>query len=268
MGFDVLGGGGAGGAGGSGGGAVINIGGNTSGTTAQFTSGTLVLAGGNNVTLSQSSNTITIVGPSSITHSFFTPPFPGTPTAGLSIGNGVLLMSPFRLDQNLSASRAQMGISVSNSSSSNSSYAGVISFQVGIYTKNGSTMSLLNSGSTFYQWSDTSGQSSGSLTGNRVVSVPINMNLTPGDYWYAVISNTSTTNANWFTASNHMHTGISTRQSFLVNTNTASINIMPGMGNYTATTVSCPAAVAFSEINGTGNIPNSPVQIFFMNQSG
>lgn len=37
-----------------------NIGGNTSGTTANISSGTLVLAGGNNITLSQNANSITI----------------------------------------------------------------------------------------------------------------------------------------------------------------------------------------------------------------
>src|SRR3989304_8517031 len=38
----------------------VNIGGNTSGTTADITSGTLVLAGGENITLSQNANTLTI----------------------------------------------------------------------------------------------------------------------------------------------------------------------------------------------------------------
>lgn len=41
---------------------ILSASGNTVGTLATFSSGTMVLAGGNNITLSQSSNTITIVG--------------------------------------------------------------------------------------------------------------------------------------------------------------------------------------------------------------
>ena len=39
---------------------IVSASGNTSGTLTTFSSGTMVLAGGDNVTLSQSSNTITI----------------------------------------------------------------------------------------------------------------------------------------------------------------------------------------------------------------
>jgi len=42
---------------------VVSASGNTTGTLTTFSTGTIVLAGGNNITLSQSSNTITISGP-------------------------------------------------------------------------------------------------------------------------------------------------------------------------------------------------------------
>ncbi len=44
------------------GGVAINVGGNTLGTTANLSAGTALFAGGNNITLSQSSNSITIIG--------------------------------------------------------------------------------------------------------------------------------------------------------------------------------------------------------------
>ena len=50
------------GAGGGGGGNVVSISGNTTGTANTYSSGTMVFAGGNNITLSQSSNTISIIG--------------------------------------------------------------------------------------------------------------------------------------------------------------------------------------------------------------
>lgn len=48
---------------------VVSASGNTSGTLTSFTTGTIVFAGGNNITLSQSSNTITISGPNTVAQS-------------------------------------------------------------------------------------------------------------------------------------------------------------------------------------------------------
>lgn len=48
---------------GAGGGAAVTIGGNTAGVGALVSSGTLVLAGGNNITLSQNGQSLTISGP-------------------------------------------------------------------------------------------------------------------------------------------------------------------------------------------------------------
>ena len=48
--------------GGGGGGNVVSISGNTTGTANTYSSGTMVFAGGNNITLSQSGNTISILG--------------------------------------------------------------------------------------------------------------------------------------------------------------------------------------------------------------
>lgn len=47
----------------------VTLSGNTSGTLAQVSSGTLTLAGGNNITLSQSGNAITISGPNTVAQS-------------------------------------------------------------------------------------------------------------------------------------------------------------------------------------------------------
>lgn len=69
-----------------GGGIQVKIAGNTSGATAMVSSGTLNLVGGNNITLSQNNNSITIIG-----HSFQGIQGINAGTAGL--GNGWLSMS-------------------------------------------------------------------------------------------------------------------------------------------------------------------------------
>lgn len=51
---------------------VLSASGNTSGTLTSFSTGTIVLAGGNNITLSQSSNSITISGPNTVAQSIQT----------------------------------------------------------------------------------------------------------------------------------------------------------------------------------------------------
>ena len=63
---------------------IIQISGNTAGTANTFLSGTMVIAGGANITLSQSSNTISIIGAAAGTGAFAGTGYTSTTTAGLT----------------------------------------------------------------------------------------------------------------------------------------------------------------------------------------
>jgi hypothetical protein len=274
----------------------VSTGGNTSGNTGIY-AGQVIFAGVNNITLSVSSGalgaqTISISAPatSSISgtgavsvavngstisigvpvvpqNSFFNA-LTGDVTTLTQIGNGSVQVYPINAPKAFSASRADMMIFNSISSSSNSSHAGVISVFAGLYTLNGSTLSLASSGSQSYQWTNTSNNSQGSISGQRRLSLPINVNYTGGDIWMAVMSQTSSTNANWFTASNLVIQPQLTGQlaGLIGQATNNTYQIQPGYGVFSATSAQMPASMALSAINGAGsstlgnNVYMAPVQ--------
>lgn len=69
----------------------------------------------------------------------------------------------------------------------------------------------------------------------------------------AVLSVTSTTNANWFTASNMVVSGVNSQFSgpYGVAENDT-YQVILGLGSMTANTASLPSTIALSRINGAG----------------
>jgi hypothetical protein len=179
----------------------------------------------------------------------------GDVTTLTQIGNGSVQVYPINAPKAFSASRADMMIFNSISSSSNSSHAGVISVFAGLYTLNGSTLSLASSGSQSYQWTNTSNNSIGSISAQRRLSLPINVNYTGGDLWMAVMSQTSSTNANWFSASNLVIQPQLTGQlAGLIGQATNNTNqIQPGYGLWSTTSAVMPASMALTAITGAGS---------------
>lgn len=255
MGFDVL-----GAAASVGGGSVsagtmyVNVGGNTTGTTANISSGTMVLAGGTNITLSQNANSVTIVGANTGTLSQWWPGFPGGFTTR-SWGQSTVHVDPIWLPNYLSATRMQILMSASLSTSSNSSFAGTLSWGVGVYTNNASTLSLASSGSTNYQFTNTSDNSSASLQGNRIISVPINVNMTPGLYWIAQLTQTATANANWITLQNYLQ-GVSVFSGSFGGASSGTFAPALGAGHWSVQTAGMPNSMAFTDLR-----QNSPLDV-------
>jgi len=230
----------------------------TSNTT-QGTSGTqalssLIFAGAGVASVGITNGSVVISVPAggggggTVSNNF--PPFCfGNSTSVGQVGNGSIAVQPLFVPSDAHFDRVNMQISATISTSSNSSHAGNVTFRVGLYTKNGSTLSLASSGSATYQWTNTSNNSTSVLNGLRVISCPLLATLTPGEYWLAIWSRTSTTNANWFTMSQAAVTVASNlfSHSFMVATNT-SIALVPGMGRFNATSTALPVSMAFSNI--------------------
>ena len=129
-------------------------------------------------------------------------PFPMMHTNAYVWPNAGLSMAPMNVQNFVTATQFNQALTGSVSTSSNSSYQGSLSYSVGIYTINGTDFSLASSGSQSYSWNVTSNSSFTFLFGKHYLSVPLNVSMTPGDYFVAQWSRSSTTNANWLSISN------------------------------------------------------------------
>lgn len=197
---------GAGGGAGQFSGGVSNLG-NTSGSTA-LTGTQMVLAGGNNITLSQSTGangaTVTFSGAAS----WAIPSFSywenaagqpsGTATAALTSGNPVhrqFYVFPLHamndvFPGNMTVSTMYLGFSGSQAATT-STLAYTYSIYGGIYTMNGSSLSLLNSFSTALSTAAANASISSLLQGHRWISLHSSQwsaapSLSQTNYWMGI----------------------------------------------------------------------------------
>lgn len=173
----------------------VNIAGNTSGATADISSGTLVLAGGNNITLSQVGNAVTISGAAAAgggaTLSQVWLHLDGASTAAIlnSISNSMYLQwNSVNAPVSASIARLLFKGTIATSTSPTSTLSGATTISLGIYTLNGLSLSLASSGSRQMSWSDVSGGNmsifGGPNNGYQFIDIPITC-LLPSDrhFW-------------------------------------------------------------------------------------
>lgn len=236
--------------------SVNNIQGIAVNALTTYTSGTVVISAGANITLGTAGQTITISAPAggggggATLSNFQWPPAQWSSLAS-SISNAVMTIVPFTLPQQLTATRAMAFLSLSGNTNSSGTY----SISIAIFTRNVSTLSLASSGSTFHGWasSNVSGGTAGSIFGNRRMSVPININATPGDYYYAIHIRTSNNGliSVWHGAGVnvvfHGNVGGATN---------SSRQLVPGLGIFSnaSFTTAIPSSIAISNIKGGANV--------------
>lgn len=180
----------------------------------------------------------------------------------LQWGNGSFFVIPMEVEEHLAVSRVNILITATVSSSTNSSHGGTLSILAGIYTRNASTLSRLTLGSGTTAWTNTSNNSMASLSRIHRANATFNsIILTPGDYWIAIGSRTSTVNANWITLSNICLSGPnSVFDGEFGAASAESEHIVLGQGLFTATSTAAPASMAFSDIYGS-SIANRSIPI-------
>lgn len=256
-----------GGTGGAGGGVAVSLSGNnTSGALALVSTGTLQLAGGNNITLSQNGQSITISGAAQTgtpgTFSMWEPIQLNAMTSQTkNAAQSTLFMFPLYVPVNLSITQMLNLISISVSTSSNSSAAAALSQSAGIYTITGSTLNLLtaSSGAANVAFTNTSNNSTASIAGFRGFTIPMAFNATPGNYWIGIISATASTNTNWITMNSVGATfANSTYSGQIGEVPAASRGVVKGLGFYSAQTAALPATIGLAELSGS--------QLFTMGQ--
>lgn len=237
--------------------------GNTAGNTGTDQL-TFVFAGTNNVTISQSTgaatDTIWVSAGGEVNYYNV-----HTGSVGIiAIENGSIHVFPLYIQERMVIDRAVAYMSFSISTSGASSFAGVLSQAYGIYTMNVSTLSAATTGSTAYQFTNTSSNSSTVLSGIRIVTCPLSATMTPGNYWLGMWQRTSTTNANWFTATQFVVSGLNSNLlGGWFASSAASVGFVIGSGRFSATSSTLNNSIPVSQISaGSTAGRNMPLVAF------
>lgn len=193
-------------------------------------------------------------------------------TNGGAFGNGTLSFQYFPQNDPVSASRLDclFNIAVATSATANTgalvytAIGGVYSTALSTNTAGQSTiLTLLSGGSTqtTYTWaSNNSGQSQLTAAAVRPISIPLNVNLAPGEYYVAF--GLSTTNSSIGTATTALAFSASIQAALTIQTatnyaefgavTTANSGLYGALGVYSAATAVLPGTVNVTQINQTG----------------
>lgn len=241
---------------------------NLSGTTASASNGftlslsapaTSSLVASGNLTYSSAGSTITAsVGNPHISR------FEMNGGAISSISNGSVAQGSLSIQQmyvplNVTASAFAIAGNLTMTTNTSATTASVnYSMNVGIYGLSGSTLSLLSSGSANngFRWSQSASTTANtSVDGLRIMTAPINVNMTPGQYWVGVALSSATTYTGG-TFSLHGDPSINTSASNAafspIGGATSNGGAIMFQGVYTAATNAMPASIVGSaDINMT-----------------
>lgn len=209
------------------------------------------ISGTGAVSISVNGSTISIGAPNYGTLSFYDNGMHRASPAASQFGVGSIALQPIQMQGNFSISALEQFVSGSFSTSSNSSYAATLTARAGLYTLNGSTLSLASSGSQTYAFTNTSNNSTGSLSGIRGLTIPLNASMTPGNYWLGLWSSSASANANWATISNVVAAGAAFSGGFGA-ASTVTAQPVLGYGLWSTTSTNLPSSIGLSHITGTG----------------
>jgi hypothetical protein len=206
------------------------------------------IVGTGQISISTNGSTVSIGVPNAVTLSGFNP-YADIEKIASSIGNGTLMFDPVRIAH---VQYDRCVIPINNTNSSNSSGSHTLSFWVGIYSRNASSLSLVQSASTSIALTHSGTAGSYSLySGQRIITIPMTSTLTEGDYWLGFVSRTTSAGTN---GSYSVFVGSNLASNFLGHFGSAQNTTMQltlGQGVYTATTSGMPGSVGFSQIRGS-----------------
>jgi hypothetical protein len=220
------------------------------------------------VTLNSAGLAISVAAPgggAGATGSFFRPYDEALRVAG-QVGNASLMMFPV-WPGNVSFNRVIMPVQYSNATNSSGSFT--VSLWVGFYTSNASTLSLYASQSTSYATSNSGTVGNASLwVGVKNLTMGWSTSLPESAYWLGVLTRTTTGGAAGMTMSQFQASQIASSYGGVLGVGAASNQaVFPGLGHYSATTNALPAAISFTQIQGTTSAQIRPPIIAFVNGS-
>jgi hypothetical protein len=190
-------------------------------------------------------------------------PVAGQLTAVTGPGQGSISVQYVQPFWPVTASRVDALVSWSGGTAATSNTMGVaLSAYAAIFTRNGSTLSSLSSGSTQTTYTYASNSAGAPLysPAMRPVSVPVNISMTPGEYFVAFNFSTNSTSVGAATTNYGQTLSIMGGPDLQTAANYAEItagtatstNWFGGMGVYTATSAGIGGTLALSNIAQTG----------------
>lgn len=253
----------------------IVAGGNTAGVMANISTGTMSIAGGNNITLSQNANSITISAfdqPMSFYDNMATAASATIVASWQSLQIFPLIAQQFfPAPMTVNSWWFDMSCNVTTAAAGNTQSSAVMAFRVGLYTVNGNSLSLINSAAkTLWTTNNTvsvSSQLSQSMHGNRwcqLVAADWSGGVAPSlnySRYYvginlAVSSGGATSSAgipnltvNWYGQSLWNTAARSGWAGSVSTANNTSQGMHPFMGILSVSTNAIPVSVAMSDIN-------------------
>ena len=233
--------------------------GNTTGnSTASGTN--VIIAGSGGISVGGSTGTLVISAAAPVTFSGYNP-YPDRVHVVGQQGQATLQFDPDHLP-NVVFDRAMWAIN--NTNSSNSSGSHTLSYWVGLYTRNDSTLSLWGSTSTSTAVTHSGTAGSYSLfSGLRMVTVPWTTTVTEGKYWIAFISRTTSGGANGSYSNVQVSALASAFSGHFGSSHATTAQWTLGQGVYTATTSGLPNSVAFTQIRGSDSAAFRPNVVMF-----
>ncbi len=242
-----------------GGGAAI------SGGTQSVSSGTVIFSNSNGVSFGLSgSQTMTVSVSGLQVYSSYDAYGPSPLVAGQQ-GQSTLYIQPYIMPSH-QYDRVVIPIVMSNASNSSGSHS--LTFRVGIYTRNGSTLSLASSTSSSIAITQSGTQGVYSTYGGfRNFTIGSTNTIQAGMYWIGILSATTSGGAN-ASFSQMLVSNVNSNFSGIFGAaSNASNQITLGLGVFSAQTAAMPSSIAFSDIRGTGSLALRQPSIFFMSQT-
>ena len=245
----------------AGGGGAINV---SAGTTSNNLQTLVFSNNGNGVSFGLNGSTVTASVAPQLTLSGYNHYNDVVQSIG-AVGQGSLIFDPVDLANAVQFDN--FALMMYNSNATNSSGSHTVSFWIGLYTQNVSTLSLLESTSTTVGATHSGTVGSYSLySGIRKLNIPFTTTLSQGAYFLGHVSRTTSGGANG-TYNNVQQSNVNSDYRGLWGSAINSTNqAYRGAGYYSATTTGLPGSVEFSQIQGTAAAAFRPPVIIF--QSG
>lgn len=244
------------------GGTTNQTGPNIAASNGTITSGTVLFSNANGVSFGLNGSTMTASAANNVIYSGWAPHEDFVMIAGQQ-GNGTLYIEPQRAPAFI---QDRVAIPIVFSATSNSTGSVTLSYRIGIYTNNASTLSLSASSSisATLGFSGTAGSFS-LYSGLRLLTFPWNLTVQAGDIYIAQLSQTSSSSANASVSQMLVSNVNSNFVGFFGQAHNTTQQFSQGQGVYTATTAALPNSIAFSQIRGSDSIAFRPPSIMFMN---
>ena len=213
----------------------------------------LVFSNSNNVSFGLNGSTLTATATATaaaaFTYPYFNPYDAYVQVTGV-LGSNSLYFQPFQ-SPNVQFDRLVIPLYLTYSTANASA---TLSFFWGLYTRNGSTLSLLTNISTAAGSQLSFSTANSSLYhGIRLFTAGITNTLTEGQYYIGLMSRATTAGASISFSNLVISQQNSTFSGLFGAASNATVQYTRGLGRYSATTAGLPAAVPFSDIQGNSS---------------